>query len=89
VATLLWPRSGRIAKNRHLQLSKDALAECGDQHAVRDAACKRLGPEPYSPVIDPANFVDKIDNPYFPLTPGTVFIYEGQQQMVLNGTTSS
>ena len=29
-------------------------------------------------VIDPANFVDKIDNPYFPLTPGTVFIYEGQ-----------
>lgn len=50
----------------------------GDQHAVRDAACKRLGPEPYSPVIDPANFVDKIDNPYFPLTPGTVFIYEGQ-----------
>jgi hypothetical protein len=28
-------------------------------------------------VIDPANFSDKIDNPYFPLTPGTVFIYEG------------
>jgi hypothetical protein len=27
--------------------------------------------------IDPANFVKTIDNPYFPLTPGTVMIYEG------------
>jgi hypothetical protein len=37
-----------------------------------------MGPQPYDPVIDPSNFVDKIDNPYFPLVPGTVFIYEGQ-----------
>jgi len=57
---------------------KDALTECEDQHAVRQTACQRLGPEPYAPLIDPANFVDRIDNPYFPLTPGTVFIYEGQ-----------
>jgi hypothetical protein len=34
--------------------------------------------EAYAPTIDPANFVAVIDNPYFPLTPGTVFIYEGQ-----------
>ncbi len=34
--------------------------------------------EPYAPNIDPANFVSVIDNPYFPLTPGTVRIYEGQ-----------
>jgi hypothetical protein len=27
--------------------------------------------------IEPANFVKTIDNPYFPLAPGTVFIYEG------------
>jgi hypothetical protein len=27
----------------------------------------------YSVDIDPANFVDRIDNPYFPLEPGTVF----------------
>jgi len=37
-----------------------------------------MGPQPFDPVIDPANFTDKIDNPYFPLTPGTVFVYEGQ-----------
>jgi len=36
-----------------------------------------MGPQPYDPLIDPSNFVDKIDNPYFPLVPGTVFIYEG------------
>jgi len=34
------------------------------------------GPD-YNPEIDPANFVTKIDNPFFPLTPGTIFTYEG------------
>jgi hypothetical protein len=29
------------------------------------------------PAIDPANFVSTIDNPYFTLTPGTTFVYEG------------
>jgi hypothetical protein len=29
-------------------------------------------------VIDPANFVATIDNPFMTLTPGTTFIYEGQ-----------
>jgi hypothetical protein len=32
---------------------------------------------PYSPHIDPANFVTAIDNPYFPLKPGTAFHYTG------------
>jgi hypothetical protein len=27
--------------------------------------------------IDPANFVSVIDNPYYPLTPGTTLVYEG------------
>jgi hypothetical protein len=31
----------------------------------------------YSPNIDPANFVTVIDNPYFPLTLGRTWIYEG------------
>jgi hypothetical protein len=33
--------------------------------------------EPYRPRIDPADFVDAIDNPYFPLTPGTTYFYKG------------
>ena len=33
---------------------------------------------PYAPAIEPANFVSVIDNPYFPLTPGTTYVYEGE-----------
>jgi hypothetical protein len=58
--------------------AKDARIQCREQHAVRQGACSRLGGRPYDPVIDPANFVDRIDNPYFPLVPGTNYIYEGQ-----------
>lgn len=36
--------------------------------------------QPYAPVIDPTNFVTQVDNPYFPLTPGTTFIYQGKTQ---------
>ncbi len=35
-----------------------------------------LGGEPYKPAIDPANFQSKVDNPYFPLVPGTTLKYE-------------
>ena len=59
---------------------KEALGLCDSELSVRQTACQRLGPQPYDPAIDPANFVAKIDNPYFPLTPGTVFIYEGQTE---------
>jgi len=36
----------------------------------RDAA-------PYEPVLDPANFVSVIDNPYYPLPVGRVLVYRG------------
>ena len=36
----------------------------------------------YAPTIDPANFVATVDNPYWPLKPGTTFHYEG-----VRGTT--
>lgn len=32
---------------------------------------------PYAPKVDPANFVTRIDNRYFPLKPGTGFHYVG------------
>ncbi len=37
---------------------------------------------PYNPVIDPTKFSAKITNKYYPLTPGTVFIYEGTRDGV-------
>ncbi len=33
--------------------------------------------ETYAPIIDPADFVVTIDNPYMPLIPGTTLIYDG------------
>ncbi len=56
----------------------DALQTCKGGFGVREETCDKLGPAPYDPVIDPANFVAKIDNPFFPLVPGTTFIYKGQ-----------
>src|ERR687898_3052611 len=34
----------------------------------------------YAPHIDPAEFTTKVDNEYFPLKPGTTFVYEGGQE---------
>jgi hypothetical protein len=33
---------------------------------------------PYAPTIDPANFVAKIDNAYFPLIPGSRWVMKGE-----------
>jgi len=35
------------------------------------------GAAPSPTAIDPANFVDRVDNPWFPLTPGTTLTYKG------------
>ena len=34
------------------------------------------------PQIDPANFVSAVTNPFFPLVPGTTFVYEGETEGV-------
>jgi hypothetical protein len=34
----------------------------------------------YTPAINPDDFVEAIDNTYFPLTPGTTFVYEGESE---------
>lgn len=36
--------------------------------------------ESYAPVIDPANYVAVIDNPYMPLIPRTTLIYDGKTE---------
>ena len=68
----------KACRQQSLADLKDALDECDSQDEARDPVCERLGKAPYDPVINPANFVATIDNPYFPLTPGTTFVYEGQ-----------
>ena len=51
--------------------------ECQDQFEVRLEICDGLGEKAYNPIIKPADFVDVINNQFFPLKPGTTFIYEG------------
>jgi hypothetical protein len=48
-----------------------ALSLCDEQFAGRLQACGRLGETVYAPRIDPADFVDRVDNPFFRLRPGT------------------
>lgn len=38
------------------------------------------GDSGYAPAINPDDFVEAIDNTYFPLTPGTTFVYEGESE---------
>ena len=53
----------------------DALDTCQGGLEVRQTSCQKLGPDRYDPPIDPTNFTTTIDNPYFPLVPGTTFTY--------------
>ena len=50
--------------------------------AAESGAATALAPTTgtYQPKIDPADFVDRIDNRYFPLRPGTGFHYRGVQE---------
>lgn len=38
------------------------------------------GESGYVPIINPEDFVEVIDNSYFPLSPGTTFVYEGESE---------
>lgn len=62
-----------------------ALAACGGQPAGSEAEPEVVpasdsSEEAYAPEVDPANFVEVIDNAYWPLIPGTTFIYEGETE---------
>ena len=59
---------------------EQAQEECGEQHEARMETCNELGEDPYTPEIDPLNFVDVIDNPWLPYIPGTTWIYEGETE---------
>ena len=68
----------KICQEQASKDRNDAKRTCKDQLAARQTVCDKVGPAPYDPVIDPANFVTKIDNPYYPLTPGTTHIFRAQ-----------
>lgn len=54
----------------------ESRSACDASRRARKLVCKELGEEPYAPEIDPADFVDVVDNSYFPLQRGRRWIYE-------------
>jgi hypothetical protein len=78
--------------NRAANLRREvAPVACHAQFEARDDFCDDVGQEPYDPEIDPAAFVDPADiggvvapNRYFPLVPGSTWIYasDGETNVV-------
>jgi len=97
--------NGRVTRGLHsivaAVLGGAILAGCGSsgKGAVTTAESNPAPPPweikgAYTTSIDPANFVSTIDNPYFPLVPGTAFHYQGTKDgtkqtddMVVTGQT--
>ena len=53
---------------------------CGGSSGKPGGSAEETTQQAYAPHIDPADFTTKIDNEYFPLEPGTTFVYEGRME---------
>ncbi|MDP2673343.1 MAG: hypothetical protein Q8Q00_00335 [Dehalococcoidia bacterium] len=57
------------------------LGACGGSGGKRTPApAASPTASPYAPTIDPARFSDQVTNRYFPLAPGTTYVYEGTKE---------
>jgi hypothetical protein len=82
-----WHPGHRLLVATPLALVAMIVAGCGSSGSTTTVAsgggggpsASALAPihRKYSPSIDPSNFVTTIDNPYWPLKPGTTFHYKG------------
>jgi hypothetical protein len=53
---------------------------CTAQAAARDAICNDIGQAAYRPAIDPADFSVVVNNPWLPMTPGSVYQYRNKSE---------
>lgn len=93
-----WINYGNCVNTNDKHAAKECIREakaekkeerllCGEQKEVRGDICSVLGEAPYLPEIDPANFLDVAGivanpNPYFPLTPGLVKVFQGGDEII-------
>lgn len=68
---------------------------CGDVNQARLEVCDLVGEARYDPQLDPADFVDPLTigtstavNPYMPLTPGLVKVFQSEGETVTVTVTS-
>ena len=66
-----------------------ALVESPSPAPFARNPAKIVSGTPYRQKIDPANFVATIDNPFFPLAPGTKWTYGGDEKVVVTVTTDT
>lgn len=66
-----------------------AKDECGEVENARLEVCTLVGEAPHAPDFSPSNFVDPdtigvsvSPNPYFPIVPGTRWVYEGAGEVI-------
>ena len=57
-----------------------ALQDRCSSSGEKAGASSEKAEKTHAPNIDPSNFVDEVDNKYFPLEPGTTFVYEGKDE---------
>jgi hypothetical protein len=62
------------------------VSGCGSSGSA-DEDAKQASGKAYAPSIDPAGFTTRIDNKYFPLEPGTTFVYKGETADATEGDT--
>lgn len=65
----------------------DAVEECADVEEEHAMLCEIFGEDPYDPDLESINFLslDAIaanPNPYFPLVPGNIWVYEGEDETI-------
>ncbi len=74
-----------VVVEEEIVVEEEVPEEMGEEIVVEEEVPEETGEikgmdGEYSPVINPEDFVEEIDNPYFPLTPGTTFVYEGESE---------
>lgn len=62
------------------EAEREAREECSDRYEARLEVCDALGENVYDPVLESADFVPAIDNPFAPYAPGAHWVYEGMTE---------
>ena len=70
----------RASLRRGLLVSTTAIVVAGLAMPVGAATSRSVGATGYHPRVDPSKFSTAVDNPWFPLTPGTTRVYEGMTE---------
>jgi hypothetical protein len=81
--TTIEPPAGFLLPGTEYELQISTIGADGNISFVETSfltAGNQSPDDDYNPVIEPANFVTTIDNPYFPLVPGTTYTYKGETE---------